>query len=70
MFFREERRMERYAEQQLLEWKNNPLRKPLLIMGARQVGKTWLMQEFGRKNFREVAFFNGGDNTSNVSQRL
>ena len=54
--------MERYAEQQLLEWKNNPLRKPLLIMGARQVGKTWLMQEFGRKNFREVAFISFDSN--------
>ena len=54
--------MERYAEQQLLEWKNNPLRKPLLIMGARQVGKTWLMQEFGRKYFREVAFISFDSN--------
>ena len=48
--------MNRYAEQQMLEWKNSPMRKPLLIMGARQVGKTWLMQEFGRKHYREVAF--------------
>lgn len=48
--------MNRYAEQQLLEWKNSPMRKPLLIMGARQVGKTWLMQEFGRKHYKEVAF--------------
>ena len=48
--------MNRYAEQQLLEWKNSPMRKPLLIMGARQVGKTWLMHEFGRKHYKEVAF--------------
>ena len=48
--------MNRYAEQQLLEWKNSLMRKPLLIMGARQVGKTWLMQEFGRKHYKEVAF--------------
>ena len=48
--------MNRCAEQQLLEWKNSPMRKPLLIMGARQVGKTWLMQEFGRKHYKEVAF--------------
>ena len=48
--------MNRYAEQQLQEWKNSLMRKPLLIMGARQVGKTWLMQEFGRKHYKEVAF--------------
>ncbi len=48
--------MKRYAEEQLVAWKDNPLRKPLLLMGARQVGKTWLMLEFGRKYFKEVAF--------------
>ncbi len=48
--------MKRYAEKSLVEWKDNPLRKPLLLMGARQVGKTWLMQEFGRKYFKNVVF--------------
>lgn len=54
--------MNRYAEQQLLEWKNSPMRKPLIIMGARQVGKTWLMQEFGRKHYKEVAFISFDSN--------
>lgn len=54
--------MNRHAEQQLLEWKKNPSRKPLLLMGARQVGKTWLMLEFGRKYFRDVAYISFDSN--------
>lgn len=38
--------MYRFAIESLLQWKEN--RKPLLLMGARQVGKTWLMKEFGK----------------------
>src|SRR5699024_8497854 len=38
----------RNAFSQLVKWKNNPERKPLIIRGARQVGKTWLMKEFGQ----------------------
>ena len=48
--------MIRYAMQQLVEWKNRPNRKPLIIKGARQVGKTWLMKEFGRQHFKKVAY--------------
>lgn len=48
--------MIRYAMQNLIEWKNRPNRKPLIIKGARQVGKTWLMKEFGRQNFKKVAY--------------
>ena len=48
--------MIRYAMQQLLEWKNRSNRKPLIIKGARQVGKTWLMKEFGRQHFKKVAY--------------
>ena len=48
--------MKRDAIEQLLKWKKNPLRKPLLLLGARQVGKTWLMQEFGRLHFKKVAY--------------
>ena len=48
--------MKRDAIEQLLKWKKNPLRKPLLLLGARQVGKTWLMQEFGRHHFKKVAY--------------
>ena len=48
--------MKRYAMQQLIGWKNKPNRKPLILKGARQVGKTWLMKEFGRTQFQKVAY--------------
>ena len=48
--------MKRAIFKQLLEWKNNPRRKPLILMGARQVGKTWAMREFGRQEFAKVAY--------------
>lgn len=48
--------MKRYAMQQLIHWKNKPNRKPLILKGARQVGKTWLMKEFGRVHFEKVAY--------------
>ena len=54
--------MKRYAIKQLLEWKNNPNKKPLIIEGARQVGKTWLMQEFGKNEYRQVAYINFENN--------
>lgn len=50
--------MERYLMQELLKWKNEPGRKPLIIRGARQVGKTWIMKEFGRTSFRDVIYIN------------
>jgi len=50
--------MERTAYEALLKWKNNTHRKPLVIKGARQVGKTWLMKEFGKKEFESVAYIN------------
>lgn len=42
----------------LLEWKQRPERKPLIIQGARQIGKTWIMQKFGEENFEYMAYFN------------
>jgi len=48
--------MQRFAIKHLLEWKQNPDRKPLLLLGARQVGKTWLMKEFGRLHFKKCAY--------------
>lgn len=54
--------MNRHAEQQLLKWKESSSRKPLLIMGSRQVGKTWLMQEFGRKYYSDVAYISFDSN--------
>lgn len=47
--------MKRFALEKLKEWKTKPNRKPLIIRGARQVGKTWLMKEFGRTCFENVA---------------
>lgn len=40
--------MERLILQKLLDWKNSPYRKPLILKGVRQVGKTWILKEFGR----------------------
>lgn len=50
--------MKRHAIDQLIEWKNSEDRKPLVLKGARQVGKTWLMKEFGRKRYSETFYFN------------
>jgi predicted AAA+ superfamily ATPase len=50
--------MNRDAYQFLLDWKIQPQRKPLIIQGARQVGKTWLMKAFGEKEFNYTAYFN------------
>ena len=44
--------------QKLLEWKADSHRLPLIIRGARQVGKTWLMKEFGRNYFEKCAYIN------------
>lgn len=48
--------MKRDALQKMIRWKENPQRMPLLLIGARQVGKTWLMREFGERNYEEVAY--------------
>jgi predicted AAA+ superfamily ATPase len=53
--------MKRIAMKNLVDWKNNPHRMPLLIEGARQVGKTWLMKEFGRSYYENVAYVNFDD---------
>ena len=50
--------MKRNAIEQLLAWKNNTDRKPLVLKGARQVGKTWLMEEFGRLYYEDTFYFN------------
>ena len=47
--------MHRVAFEDLVAWKNKSCRKPLILNGARQVGKTWLATEFGKENFDEVA---------------
>ena len=55
--------MKRFALEKLKEWKKKANRKPLIIRGARQVGKTWLMKEFGRTCFEKVAYINFDSNT-------
>ena len=50
--------MKRSAYNSLLEWKGKTDRKPLIIQGARQVGKTWLMREFGKNEFDQTVYFN------------
>lgn len=50
--------IERKAFAKLEEWRGSPHRKPLLLLGARQVGKTWLMREFGRRRYDSVAYVN------------
>lgn len=42
--------MKRKIYKQLLKWKESKDRKPLMLLGARQVGKTWIMQHFGKRN--------------------
>jgi len=49
--------MKRLIEEKLIKWKNNPGRKPLVIYGARQIGKTHSIMEFGTKNYASVAYF-------------
>jgi predicted AAA+ superfamily ATPase len=48
--------MKRQAQEALKKWKNKSDRKPLVINGVRQVGKTWLTREFGRANYKNVAY--------------
>lgn len=48
--------MFRFAMEKLQNWKEKDNRKPLIIMGARQVGKTWLMKEFGKSFYKKVAY--------------
>jgi len=48
----------RKALEQMAEWKTKPSRKPLLLTGIRQVGKTWLLKHFGKKYFVDTAYFN------------
>ena len=50
--------MDRNALRKLEMWKESSDRKPLILKGARQVGKTWLMKTFGEMNYENVAYFN------------
>lgn len=50
--------MKRNAIEALLKWKNDEERKPMVLKGARQVGKTWLMKEFGKNHYDNYVYFN------------
>lgn len=50
--------MYQIAIEKLLKWKQSKCRKPLMIEGARQVGKTWLMKEFGRQAYADTVYIN------------
>lgn len=54
--------MKRSAITELYKWKNNDGRKPLVLLGARQVGKTWLMQAFAKEAYKQYAYVNFEDN--------
>ena len=55
--------MYRIAMEKLYRWKESRRRKPLIIQGARQVGKTWLMKEFGRSAYRDMIYINFDSNS-------
>ncbi|MGM9580003.1 MAG: ATP-binding protein [Anaerovibrio sp.] len=55
--------MYRVAMERLLKWKAGRRRKPLIIEGARQVGKTWLMKEFGKSAYRDTVYINFDSNS-------
>jgi predicted AAA+ superfamily ATPase len=50
--------VKRQLYKQLIKWKNNPNRKPLILQGARQVGKTYLVSEFGKKEYQQFIYLN------------
>lgn len=55
--------MYRFAIERLYKWKESKYRKPLIIEGARQVGKTWLMKEFGKTAYKDTVYINFDSNS-------
>jgi len=54
--------MERFILNDLIKWKNSKYRKPLILKGVRQVGKTWILKEFGDRYYENIAYFNFDEN--------
>lgn len=54
--------MKRLILNDLIKWKDSKHRKPLILKGVRQVGKTWVLKEFGNRNYQNVAYFNFDEN--------
>ncbi|HPP77967.1 AAA family ATPase, partial [Methanospirillum sp.] len=50
--------MKRFIYDSLLRWKDQKDRKPLIIEGIRQCGKTWILRNFGESEFKDIAYFN------------
>ena len=59
--------LKRHALNTLMEWAQSDSSKPMLLQGARQSGKTWLMQELGKNSFKNTAYFDFAENPSLVS---
>ena len=56
--------MRRDIEQNLLQWKSSDRRKPLILRGARQTGKTYSLREFGQQHYKRLAYLNFEETTS------
>ena len=54
--------MERNIMQNLVQWRGREDRKPLILLGARQVGKTYILKEFGKRYYKQTAYINCDDN--------
>lgn len=54
--------MKRIAMEYLINWKDSNSRKPLVVNGARQVGKTWLVRQFAKEHFKNLAHVTFLDN--------
>ena len=56
--------MKRLLVDKLIKWKESPRRNPLILKGMRQVGKTWILKEFGRQAYEDISYFNFENNES------
>lgn len=59
--------MERFAMNKIRQWKQNNYRKPLMIVGARRVGKTWIMKEFGENEYRDYVYIDFASNNREIN---
>lgn len=50
--------MKRLFEKKLIDWKNSGMKKPLMVIGVRQIGKTYTIDKFGKENFEQYLYFN------------
>ena len=50
--------LKRFILEDLIKWKNSKYRKPLILKGARQIGKTYILNQFGKEYYEDIAYFN------------